>query len=353
MIATAYIKITTDFIGFHYWKNAPLEFQYLRQPHRHKFIVTACKEVQHDDRDIEFIYFKKQVDEFISETWANSSIMSDYIFEDSCEMIARKILEKFGCSYVEVSEDGENGAFVIPQQTENKMKTITVSGGMIRQIIDDAQQAMEEKEKEKKELFRFNPFYGIEAEGPRRYSRTVFIPFHATLGTNDQKIKKLMTGLRSSFEQMHVESVYIGAGNQPIEFHGRMPGYFVDFLNELSVTMVNYGFDLERRMYLTLEASDFAFLWREIPSHPNLKFFRKMLVGDNPNVSVILLTHNANDQPVLSMQYPFYCKRFTPDSVIWTSEKHDLATKLDDPLYAADTLLFPDDVPFFEKPYIS
>src|SRR5262245_59965995 len=110
------IFITTQFEGFHRWKDAPEKFGYLRHWHRHMFHVKVWMEVNGNNRQIEFIDFKSQVDKHIRETYFNKK--GDPVpFEWSCEQIAEQLLETFGASCVEVSEDGENGAFV--QVTED------------------------------------------------------------------------------------------------------------------------------------------------------------------------------------------------------------------------------------------
>ena len=101
------VFITTSFPAFHCWPGAPDECSFLRNKHRHVFHVRMEKEVFHSDRDIEFITFKKEVDRYINEVWANSDMQNE-----SCEMLAKTFMEIFKCVRVEVSEDGENGAIV-------------------------------------------------------------------------------------------------------------------------------------------------------------------------------------------------------------------------------------------------
>jgi len=89
------------------------DVSFLGYPHRHMFHFKVWIEVYHDDRDIEFIQFKRWI-----ETLYNSqgSILSlDY---KSCEMIARDLNNTIIARYpnrevwIEVSEDGENGCFI-------------------------------------------------------------------------------------------------------------------------------------------------------------------------------------------------------------------------------------------------
>lgn len=101
------IFVKTSFLGIHRYLDAPDEVFYLRNFHRHVFHVTVWIDVFHDDRDIEFILFKKFV----------NGIFADYDFDClSCEMIIDKIAAAIEEKYpnrgmtISVSEDGENGA---------------------------------------------------------------------------------------------------------------------------------------------------------------------------------------------------------------------------------------------------
>lgn len=94
------------FEGVHCWPDCPFdEVDYLRDPHRHIFHITAYKEVFHDDRDIEFIMLKHQVQSFLNEEYPGGLFGAK-----SCEMLGRELMEKFDLVQVEVSEDGENGS---------------------------------------------------------------------------------------------------------------------------------------------------------------------------------------------------------------------------------------------------
>ncbi len=100
------VWIQTLFEGFHRWKEAPEDIAFLRDYHRHIFDVKIGLEVSHNDRAVEFFQLKRQVDLYIKEHLEGKH------FELSCEMIATLLLKQFGASFVEVSEDGENGATV-------------------------------------------------------------------------------------------------------------------------------------------------------------------------------------------------------------------------------------------------
>ena len=85
------------------------DVSFLGYAHRHMFHFKVGIEVFHDDRDIEFIQFKRWLE----------SLYSDGTLElnhRSCEMISDELAEKINDRYpgrginIEVSEDGENGS---------------------------------------------------------------------------------------------------------------------------------------------------------------------------------------------------------------------------------------------------
>ena len=99
--------------GLHNWPAADQVFPevgFLSSMHRHKWFITAKKPVYHDDRDVEFIMFKRDIEEWLRNTYWNPSSRTHEFGAKSCEMLAREILEEFGCNYVSVFEDNENGA---------------------------------------------------------------------------------------------------------------------------------------------------------------------------------------------------------------------------------------------------
>lgn len=85
--------------------------KWLAHDHRHMFHFRVAIEVQHNDRDIEFICFKR----WLESLYGNSTLQLDYM---SCEMLAEQLYEKINSRYpgraveISVSEDDENGATV-------------------------------------------------------------------------------------------------------------------------------------------------------------------------------------------------------------------------------------------------
>lgn len=111
----SYIVVKLQVEGIHRWPAAGDHFpevEYLSHPHRHIFHIECKKEVFHDDRDVEFILFKREINEYLHRKYFNKKFkyqMCDFK-SMSCEMIARELLEQFELVSCSVFEDGENGA---------------------------------------------------------------------------------------------------------------------------------------------------------------------------------------------------------------------------------------------------
>ena len=93
------------------------DVSFLGYPHRHIFHFKVAIEVFHNDRDIEFIQFKR---------WLENSFRDEVLQLDhkSCEMISDELYEYIAIRYPErdieitVSEDGENGATIYYNTTK-------------------------------------------------------------------------------------------------------------------------------------------------------------------------------------------------------------------------------------------
>ena len=89
------------------------DVSFLGYPHRHIFHFRVWINVQHDDRDIEFIQFKRWLESLYN---GQGSVLSlDY---KSCEMMSEDLYQQISQKYpsreiwIEISEDGENGSFI-------------------------------------------------------------------------------------------------------------------------------------------------------------------------------------------------------------------------------------------------
>ena len=87
------------------------DVSFLGTPHRHIFHFNVAIEVFHNDRDIEFIQFKR----WLENLYAGGILELNF---KSCEMISDDLYEVIAGHYpnrnieITVSEDGENGATI-------------------------------------------------------------------------------------------------------------------------------------------------------------------------------------------------------------------------------------------------
>lgn len=83
---------------------------FLASRHRHIFTIEAKKKVNHDDRDVEFILYKREIMNYLKQTYYSPETDLLEFGPKSCEMIAKELFNHFNLSYCKVMEDGENGA---------------------------------------------------------------------------------------------------------------------------------------------------------------------------------------------------------------------------------------------------
>jgi hypothetical protein len=87
------------------------DVSFLATPHRHIFHFQVWIDVVHNDRDIEFIQFKR----WLENLYRDDTLQLDH---KSCEMISDDLYLQIAQKYpdravwIEVSEDGENGALI-------------------------------------------------------------------------------------------------------------------------------------------------------------------------------------------------------------------------------------------------
>ena len=87
------------------------DVSFLANPHRHIFHFRVWISVEHSDRAIEFIQFKR----WLENLYNQGTLQLDY---KSCEMMAEDLYAQISAKYpgrevwIEVSEDGENGALI-------------------------------------------------------------------------------------------------------------------------------------------------------------------------------------------------------------------------------------------------
>ena len=109
MLMQKSIVVTLRIEGTHNWPECPLEeVSFLKHPHRHEFHIKVKKIVQHNDRDLEIIMFKRMMQSYFTAKWGKPAKFGRM----SCEDIAEHLMDKFDLQSCEVLEDGENGAFL-------------------------------------------------------------------------------------------------------------------------------------------------------------------------------------------------------------------------------------------------
>ena len=89
------------------------DVSFLGYPHRHIFHFRVWINVLHNDRDIEFIQFKRWLESLYN---GQGAVLS--LDHKSCEMMSDELYDIISKKYpdrevwIEVSEDGENGSFI-------------------------------------------------------------------------------------------------------------------------------------------------------------------------------------------------------------------------------------------------
>ena len=101
------------------------DVQFLGYPHRHIFHFRVWIDVFHNDRDLEFIQFKRWCESLYS---SDNSVLS--LDHKSCEMIADDLYIQIAQRYpdrvvhIEVAEDGENGALIKYELTQPNLNIV-------------------------------------------------------------------------------------------------------------------------------------------------------------------------------------------------------------------------------------
>ena len=99
------------------------DVSFLANPHRHIFHFRVWADVVHNDRDIEFIQFKR----WLENLYRDDTLQLDY---KSCEMMADDLYIQIASRYpnravwIEVSEDGENGGLIKYEITKPNLNIV-------------------------------------------------------------------------------------------------------------------------------------------------------------------------------------------------------------------------------------
>ena len=96
------------------------DVSFLASPHRHMFHFNVTVQVFHNDRDIEFIQFKR----WLENLYANGTLELNH---KSCEMISDDLYDQIAARYpdrsiiINVSEDDENGAVIVYNNVQSHL----------------------------------------------------------------------------------------------------------------------------------------------------------------------------------------------------------------------------------------
>ena len=100
------------------------DVSFLGFPHRHIFHFRVEIQIFHNDRDIEFIQFKR----WLENLYSQGTLELDY---KSCEMISDDLYDEIAKKYpgrdvtIDVSEDNENGSHIHYNRTQPNL-TVTI-----------------------------------------------------------------------------------------------------------------------------------------------------------------------------------------------------------------------------------
>ena len=102
--------------------NDQYDVSFLASPHRHMFHFNVAIQVFHNDRDIEFIQFKRWLDNLYTGVLELNFKSCEMISDDLYQQIANRYPDRD--IHITVSEDGENGATIYYNVTQpiNQLK---------------------------------------------------------------------------------------------------------------------------------------------------------------------------------------------------------------------------------------
>lgn len=105
------VWVTFEREGIHCYPDAPKGVEFLKHPHRHIFHFRVEVQVHHNERDIEFILLKRELEGLYDKGTLELN-------SKSCETMAMELGEYMLNNYpgrhlaIDVNEDEENGATV-------------------------------------------------------------------------------------------------------------------------------------------------------------------------------------------------------------------------------------------------
>lgn len=122
--------------------------KFLGYEHRHIFHFKVSISVEHNDRDIEFIMFKR----WLESLYSDKTLELNY---KSCEMIAEDLYEQINARYpgrdmsIDVSEDNENGAFLEWSNDEEIDTELAIIANKATELTNNADRLLSKLNKDR------------------------------------------------------------------------------------------------------------------------------------------------------------------------------------------------------------
>lgn len=110
------INVKVDVLGTHNWPDAFNVVEFLKHEHHHQFNITVECDVEHNNREIEFILLRMDILDFVYYNYKTDRWIVKF-GSMSCEMIANDIKEHMEFKYkrkfkVSVYEDNVQGGVI-------------------------------------------------------------------------------------------------------------------------------------------------------------------------------------------------------------------------------------------------
>ena len=290
-----YVRVRSQFTGWHKWTDAPDNVAFLRDFHRHVFKVELVVPVRHGDREVEFFTLQKQLDGFLARNYAGRK------FLESCEQIAENIGVNFQAHEVTVSEDGENDGIWIPEP-----KAVMVPNSW--QVKDDPEA---DRKPDLLTEVKTRVFVGIEAEGPDRGTVTMFVP--GSMEPRDVIVAfNVLDEKRFPYKQ-----VYYGAGNDR-QVRSDTLAAIIDRIKATS-------------RYNPPKLSMECLTWADFDQTVSFG----VMAGKHFPQEFLVVTFG--DRENIPEYGNCWTKQITPAGIVWTSRGGtEHVTKIDDPLFQFD-----------------
>lgn len=107
-----YVVCTLQVEGLHCWPEASGNVAYLRQLHRHIFVITMEFPVHDGNREVEIVTRQNEVRRYLVAQYGDGNGVCSF-GRMSCEDIAGELLGKFPAASCTVLEDGYGGARLV------------------------------------------------------------------------------------------------------------------------------------------------------------------------------------------------------------------------------------------------